>query len=507
MKNIQADNTIFSKALKDEPALAFISKLIKKIPEAEIYLVGGAVRDIILKKETKDFDFVVRNLSAKKLESFLKKLGKVNLVGKSFGVFKFGPRSSKIKGIDIALPRTEHSLNLTGGYRDFKIQSNYKLPIEKDLERRDFTINALAYDIKNNNLIDKFNGLSDLAAEKIRAVGNPEKRFREDYTRILRALRFAAVLDFEIEINTWKALKKLVPRLTGKTIAREVMAREILTAFKANSIKTVDLYDASGVFKTLMPGVEDLKNIPQSEVYHSEGDVFTHSRLALERLNSPSFLKILPSIDNDLEIILGTFFHDIGKGPAIKTPKTHNVKRIRFDAHDVIGAKMTADIIDRLKLESTGEVKKRNVVWLVKRHMLLIVDDPYKFKANTIEKLFFNPRVPGQKLLSVILADALASIPKSGKPDLKGIIKMIKRISEMRKMDKKKRSLPKPLISGHDIIKELKIKQGPDIGEFLSIVREKQLMSEIKNKEEAFELLKNYIYAKKYTRQRKKRKR
>ncbi|MDZ7798880.1 MAG: HD domain-containing protein [Patescibacteria group bacterium] len=497
MKKKDINIKIFQKALKTEPALSFINKVLKKFSQAEIYLVGGAVRDIILKRKTKDFDFVVRNLSAKKLENFLKKSGKVNLVGKSFGVFKFVPKNSKIEAIDIALPRTEHSLKMTGGYRDFKVQSKARLPIEKDLKRRDFTINALAYDIKNKKLIDKFNGLSDLASKQIRAVGQAEKRFKEDYTRILRALRFCCQLSFELEEKTAKAIKNFSLKLKSKSLAREVMAKELLNTFEANPLRAFDIFDEMNIFKHLIPEIENLKGVPQPVRYHSEGDVFVHTRLALEKLNSPLYKKIMPGRTKDPEVILAIIFHDIGKAKTIRTPKKDGTNRIRFDAHDTIGAEMTSDIIDRLKLESTGKVKKENIIWLVKRHMLLIVDDPYNLRASTVEKIFFNPRVPGEKLLKIILADTLGSLPAKGKANTKSLEKMLKRIKEMKNMDKKRKALPKPLINGHDIIKNLNIKRGPLIGELLSIAREQQLNSQIKNKKQALEFLKNYLYAKK----------
>lgn len=130
------------KTWKNKP---FIKQLMRTFPQAEVFLVGGVVRDTILGRETKDIDLVVRNVSKKDLEKFLAKQGKVNLVGKNFGVFKFKPKGWKDGDIDIALPRTEHSLNMTGAYKDFKIQSNAKLNIEADLSRRDFTINAMAF--------------------------------------------------------------------------------------------------------------------------------------------------------------------------------------------------------------------------------------------------------------------------------------------------------------------------------------------------------------------------
>ena len=162
--------------------IPFIKQLIKKFPKADLFLVGGAVRDEILGRETKDFDFVIRGVSKDNLQKFLTTQGKVDLVGKKFGVFKFKPKGWKGLEIDIALPRTEHSINFSGAYKDFKIQSNAKLKIEDDLSRRDFTINAMAFNIKKQELVDPFNGQVDLKKQKIKAVGKPEQRFREDYS-------------------------------------------------------------------------------------------------------------------------------------------------------------------------------------------------------------------------------------------------------------------------------------------------------------------------------------
>src|SRR3989338_8150353 len=255
----------YQKQLKAWQAKPFIKQLKKQLPQAEIFLVGGAVRDIILGRETKDFDFVIRNVSKKNLEKFLLKLGKVNLVGKKFGVFKFRPRGWQGEDIDIALPRTEHSIGMTCGSRDFKIQSNAKLKIEDDLSRRDFTINAMAWDINQSKLIDPFNGLSDLKNKIIKTVGKAELRFKEDYSRMLRAIRFAVQLNlpagkagFEIESKTWQTIKKSIQNLNKKingewVVAREIIAKELTKAISAQPVLALELLDKSNTLKHLMP--------------------------------------------------------------------------------------------------------------------------------------------------------------------------------------------------------------------------------------------------------------
>ena len=186
----------------------------------EIYAVGGAVRDEVLGKDSKDLDIVVRGIPEDKLAEILNRYGKVNAVGESFAVTKFVPNGST-EEIDIALPRTEKS---TGeGHKDFEIISDYRLPIEKDLERRDFTINAIAKDM-DGNVIDPFNGMADLKSGTIR-VTYPES-FRDDALRMLRAVQFASRFDFDIDPETYKQIVENAPAI--KTVVKERIQEELL---------------------------------------------------------------------------------------------------------------------------------------------------------------------------------------------------------------------------------------------------------------------------------------
>ncbi len=236
--------------------MKWIDGLRKKFPEARAYLVGGAVRDTLLRRKTKDYDYVVAGVPAKDLERLLSRLGRVNLVGRTFGVFKFRPRGKK-EEIDIALPRAERPKG-TGSYRDVETQSDPALPIEKDLARRDFTINALAVDLATGRLVDPFGGKDDLRRRRIRAVGQARKRFREDYTRVLRGLRLAVTLGFTFEKKTWDALLAFVPRLTasrdGKHIVpTEILIREFRKAFAADPLRALILWRKAGALKAQIP--------------------------------------------------------------------------------------------------------------------------------------------------------------------------------------------------------------------------------------------------------------
>lgn len=498
----------------------FLKVLKKEFPLAEIYLVGGAIRDMLLQKKVNDYDFVVRKITAKKLEQFLKTQGTVKLVGRRFGVFKFSPKILKNKKnfsknnslstknvlnrqYEIALPRQEFALG-TGKYQDFKVKSNPNLPIKEDLARRDFTINALALKLgktkKDCELIDISSGLIDLENHLIRAVGKPKERFQEDYSRILRGLRFSCQLGFRIEEKTWLAIKTKINCLNKKinnerVIPYEVIAKEFLKSFLYNPIKAMDLYDLSGAFKKLIPELLKMKGCPQPKNFHSEGDVCQHTRLAIMKLFSPEFRKQFKIRKPSLQLMVATLFHDIGKPFTIQTPERDKMDRIRFNNHDIVGAKLTLKICQRLKLSSPEKIgiNCEKVAWLVQHHMLFVQGDIEKMRASTIEKYFFNDNNPGDELLQLSFADISATIPEKGKPDYSDFKAMLKRIEKIRKLGKNKKQLPKALINGNEIMRAFKLSPGKKIGELLMILREAQLSGKIKNKQQAKRLIKKRL--------------
>lgn len=183
----------------DVKALPFYNDVISK--GGKIYQVGGAVRDLFLGKVSKDLDIVITGIPANDIESLLKKYGKVDMVGASFGVIKFTPPDGE--EIDIAIPRTEKKAGT--GYQGFDVSADHTLPIEKDLERRDFTINSIAKD-SEGNLIDPFNGMADLKSKTIRLT-NPQA-FADDPLRMLRAVQFASRFDFKIDPKTFEMIKQ-----------------------------------------------------------------------------------------------------------------------------------------------------------------------------------------------------------------------------------------------------------------------------------------------------------
>ncbi len=483
-----------------EPALAFVKKLTAKISAAEVYIVGGTVRDVLVgRTDSKDYDLVVRNVTRPALEKFLRASGRVDFVGKTFGVYKFWPKGVKLtEAVDIAFPRTEHALG-TGAYRDVDVSSDPNLPLERDLVRRDFTINALAWDIRKQTIVDEVGGLADLAAEKIRAVGDPKKRFQEDYSRLLRCLRFACQLSFsagggpasgwEIESATLAALKKMAGKLAAAELPREVVGREVIKAFAANPVAAFDLFDTTGAFRVLMPEVLNMRGCPQPKNFHSEGDVFEHTRLALEVLRSPKFKREFGNEPVHPTVVMATLFHDIGKPLTIKTPEKDGTDRIRFNGHDVAGARAARAIAERLKFSSyNGLVNADDLDWLVAHHLLFILGIIPQMQNSTIEKYFFRDRTRGHWLMQLSFADIGATIPPTGEPPFGSYRAMKKRIALLEKLGAGQ-TLPPPLVNGHDIMRRFKLKPGAEVGRLLAIAREAQLSKTISTKTQALALI------------------
>ncbi len=443
---------IDSKNLPKE-LLSYAQKLHKDHSQAEIYLVGGAVRDLILKRPTKDYDLVIRGLAQKTLTSWLKKYGQVNFVGKSFGVFKWQPTNWPYETLDVALPRTESSIKGTGQYRDFKITSSDTLKIEQDLARRDFTINAMAFNLQTRQLIDPHNGLADLKNKIIKCVGNPKIRFTEDLSRPLRGLRLACQLNFAIEKNTLQSIKKIAPKVClGKInndwlVPREIIARELLKSFYANPSKALHILFANGYLKLLLPEI-------------------INSKTTIDRL----FIAWKKSFDKH-------------KPPA-------NVLLAALLSR----TKTTRQIIKRLKLTSyvdskAGRAEPDKIIWLIKNQSCL--STIYQAKPNKIYNLFCQDRPAGLELQQFIL------LYENGLPTNKKTIWLKKYSILNRQIAKLDKKFPngkfKPLLTGQDIMKITKLRSGPKIGQLIKLLTAAELNGQVKTLNQATNLIKKYV--------------
>lgn len=334
----------------------------------QIYEVGGVVRDRIryaLSLDTgridpkkfwsfpsEEVDYLVTGMPMDALTSDLKQFGQVELVGRSFGVIKFQLQiaNCKSKNVDIALPRRETSTGF--GHRDFEIEFDPDLPVEQDLGRRDFTVNAIALQITNiksqiPNLIDPYNGLQDIKDRLIRMV-NPDA-FKEDPLRMLRACQFAARFQFSLEQNTFKAIKKNAKLIS--TVSPERVQQELNKMLLRADQPSIGLWlmQRSGLLKEILPELEAGVDVTQPGDYHRY-KVFEHS------------IKTVDYAPQMLDMRLAALFHDIAK------PQCREVFEggTHFYGHDKLGEKTVKAVLERLKY--SGEIISR-VSLLVRRHM------------------------------------------------------------------------------------------------------------------------------------------
>jgi len=512
-KSIKALEKIFTK----DSSFVFLRTLKKAYPQVEAYVVGGAVRDVLRGKKSKDYDFVIRGIPMQKLADVLARQGTVNLVGKKFGVLKFIPRSVKknpallkyFEPFDIALPRKEFSIHHTGHYRDFSVKCDYRLLIEDDLSRRDFTMNAIAYDIHRKVFVDPFGGMQDIEKRIIRTVGDPKTRFEEDYSRMLRAVRFFCQFGYTIEKETAHAIKdemkninKEISLIYGKgkkkahedvrAVPYEVIAKEMVRTFATAPVQAFDTYDEYGIFDAIFPEMIKMKGCIQPPEWHSEGDVWVHSRLALAHLIGKKFQKEFGVTKLDNFLIFTTFLHDIGKPYTMKTPEKDSVDRIRFDGHDRVGAEIAGKMITRVKLSSVSnsDISPEKISWLIKNHLLLLNSDLETMKNSTLEKYFLKDKVLGDTLQKLMFVDALASVRLDGKTSLDLYRALKRKLAKLFKTVETKITLPKPVLNGNEIMKTLTIPAGPVIGAIIERLREEQLSGKIKKKKQAVEFLK-----------------
>lgn len=491
---------VFQKKLQHIVPLQ-VKTLIKKLSKnAEVFVVGGAVRDALLNKHTKDIDIVVRNVAPRTLQRILKSMGSVELVGKTFGVFKWMPRGWKGEHIDVALPRRDHTFG-TGGYKDVKTQSDPRLSLAEDVKRRDFTVNALAYNVKTQNLEDYVGGVSDLASKTLRTVGDPVKRFREDYTRMLRGIRLSIQLGFSLEAHTAKVLRIMMDHINDQNargewkVPREMVAKELVRMFVLDPVRAFDASYFFHVFDELMPELMNLKGCPQPQQFHVEGDVMQHTRSALELLQSNGYKKLFGTSRPSALLIFGVLLHDVGKPVVITFPEVAGEDRIRYNNHDTRGAEIAHQIARRLHLSVYAKEDLRHHVdaeklsWMVRNHLIGFRNGIKEMKPTTIEKYYFNEFYPSDELLRMQYVDTMATIGPKGRPDATGfrtIYVTVKKIARARKG-----TGVRPLLTGNDIMDLKKIASGPEVGKFLTLLRNVQLQGRVRTRTQAVRFIRS----------------
>lgn len=406
------------------------------------YFAGGCVRDLVRGKTPKDID-IATDARPEEVQQLFRR---THAVGAHFGVVVV------VEGewqFEVATFRSD------GAYLDGRhpVAVNFSSP-EEDARRRDFTINGMFFDPPNNAVIDFVGGREDLAAGIVRAIGRPAQRFAEDRLRLLRAIRFATVLQFEIEPVTWEAIIHAAPGITE--ISAERIREELMRIFLSpQRVRGWDLLDASGLMKLLLPELEATKGCEQPPQFHPEGDVFRHTRLMLE---------LLPE-KVSLPLVLSVLFHDIGKPP---TSSVDHDGRIRFNGHDRVGAEMTEAIMQRLRF-SRAEIDA--TVEAVRQHM--VFKDVPNMRVAKLKRFMARPNFADE--LELHRVDCASS---------HGMLDNYEFLQRKQTEFANEPIIPPPLVRGDDLI-ALGMKPGPRFREILDAVETQQLEGELCDRDEA----------------------
>lgn len=429
---------------KPEHDSAWLASLLD---EGEVYKVGGPVRDRLLGTVTgKDTDYLVRLIPIERLQWLLQRHGHVNLVGKSFGVIKFTPivgEGQEAVTYDIALPRTESSTGVA--HTDFHVDFDPQVPVERDLLRRDFTINAMAENCATGAVVDPAGGQADLMARCLRMVF--PGAFQDDPLRILRGAQFLARFEMTLDPATREAMREAVPLVA--TVSMERVAEELtkLITLSTRPSQGFKLLQELGALKIILPELEETVGVDQPGGYHAF-PVFEHS------------LYTADAAPADLRLRWAALLHDINKPQC----KQVDGSKATFYAHEKMGSRTARRVLRRLRYpnELADEVSL-----LVDRHM---------FTTSVTDKglrrliRWLGPQMI-YDLLNLRRADVVAQ-GMGGKTD--DVDELEQRITD--EINKRPPFGLKDLaINGRDLMSELNLPPGPKIGEILSCLLEQVL--------------------------------
>lgn len=440
--------------------MSFLKAIESK--NGQIYEVGGTLRDAFLDLPHKDKDLLVTGIPLNDLLNLLQDFGRVQQVGKSFGILKFYPKDGSSE-FDIALPRLEKSTG--SGHRDFEVEFDPFIPIEKDLARRDFTMNAMARNLRTGELIDPFNGQKDLQNRLLRMVF--PKTFEEDPLRLLRAIQFAARFKLEIEKETLAEMKKdssLIKTVSGERIIEEI--RKLLMAPQPSL--GFWLMRESNLLKHLFPEIHGMIGVPQPKKHG--GDVFEHTMKVLDASRANRDVESA----GDLELMLSALFHDTGKPATIAFSEEKG--EVTFHGHQIISKRVWLKWMQKYKASMLG-IDPENVTRLVDNHMF----ETKSFYSDRAIRRFVNKIGPDliYKQIDLRIADKKGG----GYPDsLRGVLKLKAKIKE--ELDKKPPFGPKDLaLNGRDLM-SLGFPEGPLLGKILKDLVELVLDHPEKNNRE-----------------------
>ncbi len=437
-----------------------------------VYLVGGSVRDYILNRPCSDHDFAVPENAKAFAEEVARRL--------HVRMIEIGKVDDKIYRI------------VTGNETlDFSTMASRT--IEGDLKRRDFSINALAYDLRYDKLIDPFGGLSDMASRNIRLVS--EDAVLADPLRMLRAFRFAVILNFTIAAHTLAIIQKHSPSI--KKSAGERVRAEIFKMMEAErSFYYLKQMSQAGLLTEIFPELEPCRDCLQNDMHGF--DVFEHSMGTYDQMEGilanrgalwPGFAQAIDTYleKGDRKVLLkwAALLHDVGK------PETRSVDeagKVRFLGHDEAGARLVHDACTRLRLAAQD---RSYVTFLVQEHLRpLLLFDAYQRQSLTSRGIVRFVKKFADDIIGLLIHSLADQRAKKRVPDesLHSLATFLEGILSTYSSDLKPKMATPRLLTGHDLIHHFGLKPSKQIGKLLERIEEARLNGEIKTKEEALEL-------------------
>ncbi len=456
----------------------------------DVYAVGGFVRDLLRGNPSEDVDILISHHHLQDVIKKLKPWGKVDLVGKSFGVIKF---TLKGKTYDIALPRQDKAKEAKiKTHKDIFVSADPYLPLEKDLARRDFRCNSLALRLADNTLFDPFQGLKDIKAKIIRLT-NPQS-FPEDPLRVVRAARFASVLEFTLDKQIYEVSKDIdLGGLTVERINEELFKILLLSPFPSLGLE--ELFKL-GALRQLFPELYRLTLTIQDSIFHPEKDTFghhtvwPHTKLTVDQAKRLCQYFKFPE-PKCLALLLAALYHDIGKPDTAQWEFKKGRMVITNNGHDILSEKMTKKIFSRFKIFSWNGFNLRQIVpALIRCH-------------HRLAELWQNREVVTKKAFNRLAADVYGEIELL--VCLDAADRAGRKARPLQRIDKEGRWLLrkfeelnvsketiKPLIMGRDLIK-IGVAPSPRMGNILKKLYQAQLDNEFETKEQGLKLAEKII--------------
>ena len=454
--------------IDSSPALDLAVAIAQRVRNAggRALIVGGWVRDQLMSRPSKDLDLEVYGLPADRLKDLLGAFGTVNTVGESFTVYK-------VAGVDVSLPRRE---SRTGrGHKSFAVIGDPSLPFDEAARRRDFTVNAIAWDPLTGEYIDPFNGRADIGARLLRAVDL--RTFGEDSLRVLRAVQFAARFEFALDPATRDLCREIaLDDLPSERIWMEI-EKLLLQAPRpsAGFRLALDL----GVIRRLFPEIEALVGCEQEPEWHPEGDVWVHTLMVIDQARTR-----IHDLDRARQIVimLGAVCHDLGKPPTTAFLDG----RIRSIDHEQAGVAPATAVLDRLNIHSIdGYDVRKQILGIVAHHL-----KPGMFRQSK------TPVSDGafRRLAEKVDLELLALVAKSdclgrtGNFDCSAMDWFLERARDLGVQH----APPDPIVKGRHLL-ALGLTPGPRVGAVLRQIYEKQLDGSIASIEEGMALAREIL--------------